>query len=291
MARARRAVSRALVSRARDGKSLGAPRRAREVGASARYARNRAPRGPGGGRGATVRVDGKKRASGSGRDTVERARARRERAPPRAGGRGTYRRESIVRIQKTRGAPDVRARLCLRGARRRSAATARARSKTSATAGGRLFLPARYQRSVADDRWRRDTRNSKFKISRATQPPARPGRVLVFRPLVARLPPRQTRRPRRVRRGVRRGRDGVDDAPITTSSVASRWRRWCGSESATRPACGPSSRVQKRMPVAPAFTPRRRYPGRRILGRPPRARAWWRVPRGTASMRFTRTAL
>jgi len=45
------------------------------------------------------------------------------------------------------------------------------------------------------------------------------------------------------------------------------------------------------MPVAPAFTPRRRYPGRRIFGRPPRARAWWLASRATASMRFTRTAL
>ena len=50
--------------------------------------------------------------------------------------------------------------------------------------------------------------------------------------------------------GTRRGRrcphhDAVGGVPIGG---------WCGRESATRAACGPS-RVQKRMPVAPAFTP------------------------------------
>ena len=64
---------------------------------------------------------------------------------------------------------------------------------------------------------------------------------------------------------------------------------WPRAFSAHIPACGPTS-DSKADAGRTRFHPGR-YPGRRIFGRPPRARARWRVSRATASVRFTRTAM
>ena len=167
----------------------------------------------------------------SGKERNERSRrsggrARRERR--RAGGRGTYR-ESIVR-QKIRGAPDVHARVGLRSERRALATDhARAGSKSDQVARGflRRYQPGIIAVAGAEKKFENFSGDAK------TQPPARlgVGWVLWFFASTARRSPPATNRPRRVRRGVRRGRDGVDanpiggDAnPITARSVASRSR-------------------------------------------------------------------